>query len=365
MRIAIITNNYPPVLDGVGDHSFYLVKEFRKRGYEVVVICSAHPEIIDAAPDGVYPVVEQWDRRGYKKALEQLVLLKPDWVLLQYVPYGFQRIGLPWYMPFFVRQIHRHGFKLLISFHEIFVRLTWNLWKIFPVGVLQRIIAAFMCRYADRIITSIDFYKKSLSWFTNKSVEVVPIAPNFDTDISYTYQEATAIKQKIAGDKKIVATYGIRDKQYMLRVFEAILAKAPDVRFLFCGRLQDKEVINRLGSNLYVTGYLSANEVPVYLKAANVFFLPDQVDKKGNGGTSNRSGSLAAALYAGLPVVAIKGDMNNKELEQDGHVTLADYYDIENLSNTIIELAYNNNPVVANPWLETLNWERIAAQYFK
>ena len=364
MKIAIITNNYPSVLDGVGAHSFYLANEFRKNGHEVFIICSANKEIITAAHPNVYPVVEQWDKNGYNKALQQLSLLKPDWVLLQYVPYGFQRIGLPWRMPFFVRQIHRKGFPLLISFHEIFVRLTWHLRKIYPVGILQRLIAAGMCLYADRIVTSIEFYRKSLSWFTRKKIEVIPVAPNFDTAVSCSAEQVSKVKMHIPKDRKIVATYGIRDKQYMLHVFEAVLAKDSNIQFLHCGSVKDQEMIDRLGDHLYVTGYLSASEVPVYLKTADVFFLPDPVDRKGNGGTSNRSGSLAAALYVGIPVIAIRGDMNNPELINDSQVVLADYYDIDTLSDTIISVAQRGTAATGK-WEKKLNWKTIANQYFE
>ena len=89
--------------------------------------------------------------------------------------YGFQRIGC-----------RDDAFSQLqwcchtTTAHEIFVRLTWHLRKIYPAGILQRLIAAGMCLYADRIVTSIEFYRKLRRGFTRKKIEVIPVAPNFD-----------------------------------------------------------------------------------------------------------------------------------------------------------------------------------------
>ena len=53
-----------------------------------------------------------------------------------------------------------------------------------------------------------------------------------------------------------------------------------------------------------------------------MFFLPDPVDNRGEGGTSNKSTSLATALALGRPVVGIRGDMNNALLKQTPGVFL-------------------------------------------
>lgn len=363
MKLVIVTNNYPPVLDGVGDHSFFLSEELKRQGHTVYIICSKKKEIINRGYNNVFSIVEKWNGTGFKIAIKRIKLLQPDFVLLQYVPYGFQRIGLPLRIPLFVRTLSKNGLAVIIHFHEMFVRLNWRLRKIFPVGIIQRFLAFMLCRYATRIITSTSFYKDSLSNFTQKPIEIISIPPNFDTEMTYSTRKLAELSNTITPDKNpVVATFGVRDSSYIVEVFEMLLKQNKQIRFLICGQ-SDTDQFKAINEFVYFTGYIAAAEVPYFLKTASIFFLPDFADKKNRGGTSRKSGSLAAALFAGIPVVGIKGDNNGKEVQLNPTIFLENYYDKNGIVNRILSILKTPSNE-RTPYDSTLYWKYISTLYF-
>ena len=76
---------------------------------------------------------------------------------------------------------------------------------------------------------------------------------------------------------------------------------------------------------------------------------------------------LAAALAAGLPVVGIQGDLNNKLLLTTPGVFLEDGFDLISLEKRLLALLtktdYTNPEIITQFFQQVLSWENIVRQY--
>ncbi|MFT3825784.1 MAG: glycosyltransferase family 4 protein [Chitinophagaceae bacterium] len=363
MKIVFIVHNYPPVVDGVGDHTFFQVQALRKLGHKVHVICPAKKEIVEQKHPDTYPIIEKWNSKGYNKALLQTKNLQPDQVIIPYVPYAFNKWGVPVELPFLVYKLRKSGLNVCVNFHEVKIRYTWTSKKSYPIGFIQRLIAYGICYNAERFVTSIEFYRDYLLKYTSKPIAVIPVPPNFDTEISSSEDEVNILRNSIAPRKeKIVATYGVRDANIIVAMFSRVLKELPQTKLLFCGKPKQADVLKELDSNVFITGYLTQKEVLTYLKTADVFYLPDPVDNKGRGGSCNKSGSLAAALVTGLPVVGTRGDLNNQLLLQSKQVILTEGNNPEIAAQEVAVLLKSDRRIVENErddWNHLLSWDTI------
>jgi glycosyltransferase involved in cell wall biosynthesis len=365
MKIVFLVNKYPPSKCGVGDYSFHLARTFVQYGHEVHIVCRADQQ--PAKEPGnthlfTWPLVEKWTPKGFSGALQKIKDIQPDWVLLQYVPYSFHEKGLPVLLPAILRSIKSLNIHLLIFFHEAFIRMVNYPLHLYVAGRLQRWIAKRICDLCDIIMTSIDLYKKFLQSYTTKEIAVVPVGSNImpvDADDILLKE----LRKKVASnDQQIIVTFGERYHQQLVAVFKELQKRGNSFKLLICGNVKDVNVYKDISKDVYITGFLPATDIFRFLKIGDVFFLPDG-DDKGRGGTALKSGALAAALAAGLPVVGIKGDANDKLLLSAETVRLADGHDVNEICNYILnflkEANYKNN----NFWNRELRWDVIAENY--
>ena len=96
MKILFITNNLPPIVDGVGDYTYNIAKQFVEHEHEVYIICRNNPQI-NTQVQGmtILPIIDKWDRNCYKPIISIIQKKVIDVVSLQYVPHGFHPKGLP------------------------------------------------------------------------------------------------------------------------------------------------------------------------------------------------------------------------------------------------------------------------------
>lgn len=317
MKLLLVTNYFPPVVDGVGDYTRQVAAEFSNRGHEVHIICKKDPRI-PSSQDGmqIWPIATKWSFANIQEIIKKINELGPAWVMIQYVPYSFNRYGIPFAFPFLLSRINRNRTKILLTVHEPYIRFRRLPIKTFLVGQLQRIILRELCRKADKIVTTIDKYKGFVNKYSAKEVHIIPVPSNI-IPVSVSEEELKLLRNRIApAGQKIITTFGIRDHRFLIDVFKAVLLKQKNVFFLICGKTRDTALYDSIKDRTFITGYLESEELFKYLKCADVFFLPDGVRNGSEGGTSNKSTSLAAAFAAGLPIVGIKGDMNNVLLKE-------------------------------------------------
>lgn len=383
MKIVFISNSFPPLVDGVGDYTYHLSFQFAERGHKVYIICSKKKEIIDywqknTSRIEIIPIIDSWHIGTIPILLAQIKKIKPDWILLQYVPYAFSYYGLPFSLIYLNLLLKFKKFKTLITFHELFIGIELHKLKYLPIAICQRLIAYTLAFLAKKIIVSIDITQKSLSFFSKK-VSRVPVPSNI-VPYQTSVQELSANKYKIAANNEfVICSFGIRKHDGILDVLAGLIQEGYNVKLVLMGKiseLQASEILTKARSlyiedRLLLTGYLTEKEIFINLKCADLFILLETVNKKGHGGASTKSGSLAAAYAAGLPIISTKG-----------HITDDFFIDHKNIlfvkQNNFPILLSSIKSVINNQYLRQelsegatatyereLNWNKATEKYMK
>jgi glycosyltransferase involved in cell wall biosynthesis len=314
MKVLFISNHLPPVVDGVGDYTFFLAEQFLEHGHEVILVCRVQGEIEAGILEEmtVYPIVKEWDRENIQLVLELVDKEQPEAVSLQYVPYGFHPKGQPWVIAYLAQQLQQRNIFLSTTFHEVAIRYTP---KYVVRALLQRLVARAIARHSNKVITSIDFYVDYLKEWVDEA-ELIQIGSNIPA-VYIPDEQLKALQQEIAPDGEfIIATFGKRDHVALLRWFEKLVQLRPNTKLLICGKTPDISIKEQLQKHIHVTGFLSREELFKYLKCSDMFV---QISM-GKGGVCSKSGSLAAAFAAGLPILGNKGDMTNQSLLESGAI---------------------------------------------
>jgi glycosyltransferase involved in cell wall biosynthesis len=334
MKIVFLTRNYPPTICGVGDYTHYLAQEMTQKGIEVSVICFDDQMPIQSDKIKVFPIVNRLNTEGVVAISNLLKSIKPDWFITQYVPHGFHPKGLPFAFPKLYRQLNLLNVPILTVFHEVKIRPEKHL-KTRILSFLQAKLADSIANKSAKIVTSIDFYKDYLKSFAHK-ISLVPIPSNIPPiDVKEDVKQHLRIKNNIADNAKIICTFGDRDISSFLAAFDKLAIKHPELIWLICGKNSTPSLI--LNSRPYIryVGKMSAENIYQYLSLGTVFFMPDDINSAGEGGTSNKSGSLACAFSLGIPIVATNGDLNNKLLLHEKNILLTEITNMSALFETL------------------------------
>jgi hypothetical protein len=151
MNILFLCSSLNPGKDGVGDYTRRLAGMLRERGHEVCM-ASLHetPGSLEASDDEDERVLRLTNGLPWKKRADQLGRFfqshQPDRASLQYVPYGFQKKGLPFALPAWLASaVPVAGWHVM--FHELWVGITRSsLWRHKLAGCFQRSIAKNLIR---------------------------------------------------------------------------------------------------------------------------------------------------------------------------------------------------------------------------
>jgi len=362
MKVVFISNNLPPAIDGVGDYTFFIAEQFVEHGHEVHIICSNGKEVDTTQMEemSIYPIVDYWDKIGVDRTVEKIVRIAPDFVSLQYVPYSFSEKGQPFSMIYLGKQLKKMDISLSTTFHEVCIRFSMNQ---IPRAFAQRIIARSLARNSEKVITSIDFYVDYLKRWKD-DVELIQIGSNIPA-IYTPEEELKVLRESITPNGEIlIATFGKRDHVVLLDWFEKLLSVRPNIKLLICGKTPKIKIKEALKPHIHITGYLSREGVFQHMKCSDLFMQFSM----GKGGVCNKSGSLAAAFAAGLPILGNEGDMTNQSLLESGAVIFIPKAGSSNI-DAVLEVI--DNPVLLEEQAELaelyherfLDWRTIYEQY--
>jgi glycosyltransferase involved in cell wall biosynthesis len=364
LKILLITNNFPPDFDGIGDYTFHLANEYKKKGDKVIIATRQSGQGFD---NFEIWKIDDWNFLGIKKLLEIIRNEKPDWVSLQYVPYGYSRIGIPLLLIWFSFILKIRKVKLITTFHEVYVRFNFSKLSYIIQGIGQRITTSSIALFSSGIVTSIDRYQKQLARW-NLHTQLVPVGSNI---IPYTIN-AEELKQEIAPGKEfIISSFGLRNTDALIKVFYALREENNKVKLLLCGRV-NKSLLTKINDkDIIITGEQSSEMIYKYLCASDLFIILDHVSVKGEGGSCSKSGALASAFAAGLPAIGTYGDMTDRLLMNSGAVILSDYNDTKKIVADICSVMNDPEKLMQMKnasekfFKEELDWTVIVNKYKK
>lgn len=310
MKILFITNQLPPLVDGVGDYTYNIAKQFAKHNHEVYIVCKKNPKInIDIEGITVLPIVEKWNFNCHKPIVKFIKEKGIDIVFLQYVPHGFHSKGLPFPLIKLTKKIKKSQAKLFTFFHEVCIDyLGWNIKKtICSIGITY--IAKRLIRNSNYIATSIEHYVKRIKRFRKEiSVKKIRIASNIP-HYDYNEEYLRHLKNKIAPNSEfIVLFFGKRDVDCQVEAIKELISEGKKIVALSLGNTYFLNL--DYGIPTYKTGLLDINEISQYFQIADCFCLPENKES----GATFKSGSLAAGLQYGLPIITNKGFMTEDTL---------------------------------------------------
>lgn len=162
---------------------------------------------------------------------------------------------------------------------------------------------------SDYIATSISHYANMIKGLCGKTVTKIPIASNIPVE-NIDSEENVALKSKIAPNGEfIVAFIGKRDLSIVSKAIKRLITNGLRLRLLLIGKTNNLQGIDE--NYIYHTGILDISDLSKFVSIADCMVIPESQDA----GCSFKSGSLAAALSFGLPVISSKGIMTDEILQ--------------------------------------------------
>jgi hypothetical protein len=159
MRIVFLCSSLEPARDGVGDYTRLLAEECFRQGHDCAIIALHDRHTVEpievattpgdpAMPTLRLPAVMPWRERT-RRAVAFRAAFAPDWISLQFVPYGFNDKGIVAGLTWHLLEISGHLSRVQIMFHELWLceELGWRGSK--------RMIGAIQYHFIRRLLDSI------------------------------------------------------------------------------------------------------------------------------------------------------------------------------------------------------------------
>ncbi|MGM9705810.1 MAG: glycosyltransferase family 4 protein [Prevotella sp.] len=368
MTILFITNHLPPIVDGVGDYTYNIAMEFARHGHKVHVLCRSCKEIhTDYKEIIVNPIIEYWNKTAGKQIAAYVRQHHVDVVSLQYVPHGFHPKGLPFGLVAALKEVKKTGIKVMTFCHEVSIEYKHGTIRQRMLEMLMKYVTKSILRLSDYTGTSIVYYRDMMLQLTNphRSIAVIPIASNIPVT-EHTHEELAELRNVIASKgEHIVAFFGMRDTATSLAAIEKLQDEGQKVKILFIGKIPTR-MVDKLPADSYKTGILDSKDIYQYFLVADILILPEN----NISGCSFKSGSLAAAMRAGLPVVTAKGYLTDSSLVDKENIVFTDFSSDENIISVLKSLLGNKDECLriganARQLVATRTWEYTYCEYMK
>jgi len=342
MNIAFICGSLEPGKDGVGDYTRRLASALIERGNAITIIAFNDRYVSETVTgqqesDGIkIDIVRLSAGDAIKMRLnvadKVIKEFRPDWISLQYVPFSYQKKGLPWQLGNQLKSISK-GISWHIMFHELWCGMNPTApvkEKILGYGqknVLKKLVTSLK---PAQIFTSIISYSNRLINYGINPIKVLPIFGN----IPLGHLTPDAVWESFIADNNIKALADAENNVLLVGFFGAVYpcegldelmvniqSAANNLKkrlvILFIGHGNREQVINHFGD--IITSEiknLGALDFPLLNK---VFSLIDISVVTTPSDGMNKSGSAIAWIERGVPVLISAKDKsyNSAELEKD------------------------------------------------
>lgn len=380
-KIVIISNNFPNKVSGVGDYTYYLSIALAGEGFDIYVITSRYEDLKIDDRIKIFPIVKNWNLFCIFKIIWQIQKVKPNFINFQYVPYAYNYYGMPLYLILLFIIFKVFGFKTINTFHEFAIRLDLEKPKYWIVGIAQRLTGYAIAFLSNKIIVTIEYNKRKLRSFIYK-MKLIPIGSNI-IPVEISEYEKKELRKKIAPNNEfIISTFGTlqpnRREDKVLPIIKRYINEkhAPSIKMLFIGSTRS---ISRcpieglckdleINESIHFTGYLNNEEVYKFLAITDTFIFLD-IDGKGRGGMNTKSGCVAAAYAANLPIVGYRGDLTGVFFKHMDNVFLINNVSGDAIIGAIKELINNKTlreklkEGARKSYQSALDWTIIGEQY--
>lgn len=315
MKILFICGSLEIGRDGVGDYTRRLSGELVRQGHEATIIALndhylTHDKIeeeqradgtniqvlrLNATTDFGQRIVESG------KLISQF---QPDWISLQYVPFAFEKRGIPFGLGSGLKQIGAK-YKWHIMFHELWIgaKLPWEI-KNKLISIVQKYIILKTIKSLEPAVihTHLPLYLERLSGLKN-SVKSLPLFSNIE-NVKYVEAPKTLEKYTVGFFSQLEINEEIQ--RYVSYFEKYAQKKGLKFEVLFIGKNEEAverkteafEYFKSIKDKLNCTGFLDSSEVSRLIQTCNIGITP--VPRHALG----KSGTVAAFISHGVPVAA-------------------------------------------------------------
>lgn len=336
MKILFITNQYPPLVDGVGDYTYNIATEFSKHKHKVYVICKKNAQLQTQHNEiTVLPIIKQWNNQASQQIVKFIFENQIEIVSLQYVPHGFHPKGIPFSLISIVKRIKKTEVKLMIFCHEVYIPFIKGNIKLFINSKLSKYVTKQILHQCDIIATSIDFYQEMMQKLCPNKVtsSPIPIVSNVSPS-ELNKEQLSQLKGNIATkDETVISFFGMRNISTSIKAIKELIDQGLPIKILFIGRTENKISLLQQ-QDYYRTGILPINQLDQYLQISDILILPED----NLYGCSFKSGSLSAALRDGICVVTSKGLLTSPQMINNKNIIFTDFCQPNHIKQCLKEL---------------------------
>lgn len=314
MKIVFLCGSTEPGADGVGDYTFHLAQSLGLRDNQcfLIAINDQHIDVLCASSSPLanggslsslrIPASLSWQTKA-RILSEELQRIKPDWISLQYVPYAFNRKGLPW-MLFPCLAASRSLANWHLMAHELWVDSEASLKNRFLAAIQKKLLQLLIAYLQPLVLhTSNEYYVYLLSSI-GRPPRLLPLFANISVHplVSIPSRDEDGLRFILFG-----SIHREWDPSALLNALKQIglESKIPSLTFVSIGAAGDygRELWTRLASTMpswmqFVhLGVLSPREVSLQLQRSDygVTSTPSHL--------LGKSGSVATMLAHGLSVI--------------------------------------------------------------
>lgn len=366
VRIALIAGTYQPKHCGVAHYTAHLRQALAERGVQSSVLTTHNAAQLAADPT-VRGIVNQWCLAGLFSLVRAVHQTEADCLHIQHAAgtYGFDRAIF--LLPLLLRLSSWHK-PIVSTIHE------YGWWEWHPTNVPPRLIEwlkiwgqqkgwwdredGFLLTQSNAIFTTNGEAEQVILQrlpHLKPLVHRIPIAANVDT-VSIEKPNARYTVQQVCGwtdNAAIVAFFSflhpVKGLETLLTAFRQVVAAQPHARLLLIGGVESLALPDQQASDywnqlrtqitalnltdqVHMTGYLPADQVSLYLAAADIGVLPF------NSGVTLKSGSLLTMMAHALPIIATRPESPDPELTNAQALKLIAPRDSLALASALVEL---------------------------
>ncbi len=366
LRIAIVTETYPPEVNGVAMTIGRLVAGLQSRQHQVQLVRprqgradspASRPNFEEVLKAGV--PIPRYDalRMGLpaKQALVRLWSLKrPDIVhIVTEGPLGWSALAAA------------HKLKLPVStdFHTNFHTYS----KHYGIGWLRKPIAAYLRKFHNRALCTMvptEGMRNELERLGMKNLRVV--SRGVDTALFSPGRRSSQLRGSWgAGSNDVVALYVGRiapekNLPVVLRAAEAMRAADPRVRLVLVGDGPDRAALQARHSAHVFAGMRTGEDLAAHFASGDVFLFPSTTETYGN--------VTMEAMASGLAVVAYDYAAAARHIRHEMNGLLSKFDDADAFTRLAAGLARDRERVkrlgaAARAVTEKLDWSWIVGEF--
>ena len=380
MRVVFLVRRVPPLIDGVGDYTWHLVRALREAGVDARILTSRQSSVLSSISPWVHPVMNLWNGKEAVKRIQALDF-QPDWCSFQYVPQMYGPYGLcgeTCKLPFLLKR--DLGCKTSVTFHEMTLANAASFKNKF-LDFFLRSQAKTLLRGSDVLITTCTSYSGILQALDSKERQaaVIPVGNNIPLAAFSEDKRQELIKKYGLAEAKCLGLFGrmapYRKDALAVRLLARARQEGLNTKLLLIGARESshplfQEMMQlaralKVEDNVIVTGELAEQEVSYHLQLVDVFLFAQ------NDGISTKSSAVMTALAHDLPLVAFissRGDFEHENIPcgafadpgKEEHFVEAG---LRLLKQSLKEdLKKNGN---SRYFQQSFSWERIAEDYLR